>query len=253
MFFLLSKIFWMLADPVHLLGFLVSVTALCLIFGRIKTARVLAAAAALLLLLVGFAAVPMARAIEDQYPRPPWPPHVDGILVLSPGFDSVRLRARGVPATNDGIWRLEAGFAAARHYPNAKLVFTGGSGLLEGSPFSEADTARYVFKEMGQDSGQLILESRSRNTYENILFSKALVKPKPGEIWLLTTAAIHMPRAMAIAQKLDWPMLPWPSDYETSPAGGIDLSDVGGNLGLAGYALHEWVGLLAYRLAGKAQ
>ena len=253
MFFLLSKILWLLADPVHLLGLLVLATALSLMLGRIRTARFLALAATLLLLLVGLAAVPMARAIEDQYPRPAWPRHVDGILVLSPGFDSARLHARGALATNAGAWRLEAGFAAARRYPQAKLVFTGGSGLLEGSSFPESDTARYVFNEIGQDPGQLILESKSRNTYENLLFSKALVKPKRGEIWLLVTAAMHMPRAMAIARKLDWPMLPWASDYKTSPTGGIDPLDVGGNLGLAGYALHEWVGLLAYRLTGKAQ
>jgi uncharacterized SAM-binding protein YcdF (DUF218 family) len=63
---------------------------------------------------------------------------------------------------------------------------------------------------------------------------------------------MHMPRAMAVARKLNWPMLPWPSDYITAPRQGHDLLEFNGNLGLLDYAVHEWVGLLAYRISGKA-
>jgi uncharacterized SAM-binding protein YcdF (DUF218 family) len=255
MFFVLSKIFWMLAAPSHWLGFLVLATLLCLLWRRNWAARIFASAAVLLLVVLAFATTPLIRALEDRYPRPPWPAHVDGILVLGAGYDTALLRARGAPQLNSGAYRLVEGFAAARHYPGARLVFTGGSGRLGGAPFSEAETARYVFTELGQDPRRLILEARSRNTYENILYSKAMVKPAPGEVWLLVTSAAHMPRAMAIARKLDWPMLPWPSDYMTMPSGGVDGSDlleVGSYLGVADYAVHEWVGLLAYRLSGKA-
>lgn len=252
MFFVLSKVFWTLAQPSHWLGFLVLATAISLLLRWNKAARFFAAAAVLLLVLAGFLAVPLARNLEDRYPRPPWPAHVDGILVLGSGFDTALFRARGVPATNEGLWRVEAGFAAARRYPAARLVFSGGSGALGGAPFSEAETARMLLAEMGQDPRQLTLEARSRNTYENILFSKEIVKPKPGEVWLLATAAMHMPRAMAIARKLDWPMTPWPSDYLTAPSGGGDPVSVTGNLAYIDYVVHEWVGLLAYRLTGKA-
>ena len=253
MFFVLSKIFWLLAAPSHWLGLLVVATALCLLLRWYRAAKLFAVAAVLLLVVAGLTAVPLARALEDRYPRPSWPARVDGILVLGSGFDTALLRARGAPQANGGAYRLEAGFAAARHYPRARLVFSGGSGALGGAPFSEAETARVIFAELGQNPKQLMLESRSRNTYENFLFSKALVKPKPGEVWLLATSAMHMPRAMAVARKLDWPMTPWPSDYITAPSGGGNLLEINGNLGLMDYAVHEWVGLLAYRLSGKAQ
>jgi uncharacterized SAM-binding protein YcdF (DUF218 family) len=252
MFFVLSKLFWILGAPSHWLGFLIMASAICFVVRWNRGGKVFALAAALLLVLASLLAVPLARNLEDRYPRPPWPAHVDGILVLSGGFDTAVFRARGVPQSNEGIWRLEAGFAAARHYPGARLVFTGGSGALGGAPFSEAETARVLLKDMGQDPRQLTLETRSRNTYENILFSKQLMKPKPGEVWLLATAAMHMPRAMAIARKLDWPMTPWPSDYLTAPSGGGDPLGVAGNLGTIDYVFHEWVGLTAYRLSGKA-
>ena len=251
MFFVLSKIFSLLGAPSHWLTLLVVATAPCLLLRWYRAAKIFSVAAVLLLVVAGLTAVPLARALEDRYPRPPWPAHVDGILVLGAGFDTALLRARGAPQANGGAYRLEAGAAAARHYPQARLVFTGGSGALGGAPFSEAETARIIFTELGQDPKRLTLEARSRNTYENILFSKAIVKPKPGEVWLLTTSAIHMPRAMAIARKLDWPMTPWPSDYYTAPHDQGDWIAIDG-LGLMDYAVHEWIGILAYRLSGKA-
>jgi uncharacterized SAM-binding protein YcdF (DUF218 family) len=254
MFFVLSKLFWLVGAPSHWLGMLVLATALCLLLRWMRAARAFSLAAALLLLLAGILPLNswMICALEDRYPRPAWPAHVDGILILSPGFDTATLKERGVPATNAGDMRLVEGFAAARHYPGARVVFTGGSGVLGGAKYSEAETARYLFGELGLDPARLTLEPQSRNTYENILFSKALTKPKPGETWLLVTSAFHMPRAVAIARKLDWPMVPWPSDYITGTHAPSADFGIGANLALSDYAVHEWIGLLAYRLSGKA-
>jgi uncharacterized SAM-binding protein YcdF (DUF218 family) len=254
MFFVLSKLFWLVGAPSHWLGMLVLATAFCLLMRWMRAARAFGVTAALLLLLAGILPINswMIRALEDRYPRPVWPAHVDGILILSPGFDTAILKERGVPAANAGDMRLVEGFGAARHYPTARVVFTGGSGVLGGAEYSEAETARYLFAELGLDPARLVLEPQSRNTYENILFSKALAKPKPGETWLLVTSAFHMPRAVAIARKLDWPMVAWPSDYMTGTQTPLPGFSIGANLALSDYAAHEWIGLLAYRLSGKA-
>jgi uncharacterized SAM-binding protein YcdF (DUF218 family) len=254
MFFTLSKLFWLFAAPSHLLFLLVLGTGLCLLLRWLRTARVLGVAAALLLIIAGMSPLPLwaVRAMENQYPRPAWPAHVDGVLILGAGFDTALLKQRRALPANGGLLRVVEAYAAARHYPEARIVFSGGSGFLHGQPFSEAETARYLLDEIGLQPSRLVLEPRSRNTYENILFSKQLVKPKPGEVWLLATSAIHLPRAMAIARKLDWPMQAWPTDFITSPDGGSDPFEFGGNLGLADTAVHEWVGMLVYRLTGKA-
>jgi uncharacterized SAM-binding protein YcdF (DUF218 family) len=256
MFFILSKIFWILAAPSHWLGLFVLATALCLLLRRVRAAGIFAALSVLLLVLAGTSLLngPMIQALENRYPRPGWPAHVDGILVLGSGYDVNILRARHAPQANEGISRLVAAMAAARHYPQARVVFSGGSAVLIGAENAESVTARYVLDELGLSPGRLVLEPRARNTYENILFAKNLVQPKGGEVWLLVTAAIHMPRAMAIARKLGWPMIAWPSDFITAPGDrGVDLFDVGGNLSLTDYAVHEWIGMVAYRLSGKAQ
>lgn len=253
MFFVLSKLFWILAAPSHWLVMLVLATALCLLLRWHRAAKIVSLMAVALLLVAWLAAGPLVQAWEDQVRRPPWPAHVDGILVLGSGFDSALLRQRHAPQTNAGSYRLVEGLAAARRYRDARLVFTGGSGMLGGSLFPEADTARYVFIELGQDPKRMILESRSRNTYENILFSKTLVKPRQGEVWLLATSAMHMPRAMAVSRKLDWPMTPWPTDFMTGAQTGRDIWEISGNFSYLDYVVHEWIGLAAYRISGKAQ
>ncbi|MBA2587612.1 MAG: YdcF family protein [Alphaproteobacteria bacterium] len=256
MFFAVSKIFWILAAPSHWLGLLILAGALCLFLGRLRAARRLMLAAVLVLVVAGMSPLGgyLVRAIENQYPRGDWSARVDGILILGGGYNTWVLRTRHAPATNGTAYRLTEAYAAARHYPNARVVFSGGSGVLGGVDWSEAETARYVLTGMGLDSKRLILEPRSRNTYENILYSKAMVKPKPGEVWLLVTSAVHMPRAMAIARKLDWPMLAWPSDYITGPDIGFGgFYNIGANLEMTDFATHEAVGLVAYRLTGKSQ
>jgi uncharacterized SAM-binding protein YcdF (DUF218 family) len=255
MFFTISKLFWYWAAPSQLLVLLVLMAVLCLVLRRKRAGLVLGVLAGLLWAVADLSPLPFIamRAIEDQYPRPPSPSHVDGILILGSGFNSTLLKARGAPQTNAGAYRLVEGFIAARHHPEARVVFSGGSGALRGASASEAETARYVLEGVGLDPSRLILEARSRNTYENILFSKQMVKPKPGEVWLLATSAAHMPRAMAIARKQGWLMLPWPTDYITLPEErGEGWLPLGGSLGLADYVVHEWIGLIAYRLTGKA-
>ncbi|HUE63644.1 MAG TPA: YdcF family protein [Rhizomicrobium sp.] len=251
----MSKTFWILAAPSHWLGLFVLATGLCLLLRRPRAAGIFSFPAVLILVLAGTSLLngPMVRALENRYPRPPWPARVDGVLVLGSGFDVNILRKRHAPQANAGVNRLVAAMAVARHYPAARVVFTGGSGVLIGAENAESVTARYVFSELGLESGRLLLEPKARNTYENILFAKELAKPKPGEVWLLDTAAIDLPRAMAVARKLRWPLIAWPSDYITTPRdAGARFFDISDNLRLTDYAAHEWIGLLAYRLSGRA-
>jgi uncharacterized SAM-binding protein YcdF (DUF218 family) len=102
-------------------------------------------------------------------------------------------------------------------------------------------------------ASRLTLESRSRNTIENAVYSKASAQPKPGERWLLVTSALHMPRAMGAFRQAGFAVEAYPVDYQTN--GWRDMLDVIGGVsrGLARTddALHEWIGLIAYRVTGK--
>jgi uncharacterized SAM-binding protein YcdF (DUF218 family) len=138
--------------------------------------------------------------------------------------------------------------ALARRYPDAKLVFSAGSASVFPDQPPETDGAKLLFGELGIDPSRVIFEDRSRNTYENAVFSKALATPKPGEIWLLVTSASHMPRSVGVFRAAGWTVVPWPVAYKT---GGPYTVRFGGHFLHLDLALHEWIGLAAYRVLGR--
>jgi len=210
-------------------------------------------------LLLALAIIPfdeiIARPLENEYPRPPWPAHVDGIVVLDGGLEPRVFASRGVPADNPSILRMLAGVEAARRYPQAKFVYSGASGTTPELQQSGARTRHALLAAMGAAPGRTLFEDRSLDTGENLANCMKLVHPKPGETWLLVTSAVHMPRAMAIAHKLGWKMLPWPSDYLSTTQERLGRRLRYPSEGLVGidHSLHEWIGLVVYRLTGRAQ
>jgi uncharacterized SAM-binding protein YcdF (DUF218 family) len=254
-FFSVSKLAWSLFAPSHLLFWLALATGLALLFRRERLGRGLAILTAALFVVFGVLPLGdwLTRPLEGEYPRPAPPPaHVDGVLTLGGGLGDEVLLTRHAPATAASEARLVSTFELARRYPNARIVFSGGWGRTP-----DAAAAAYVFGQMGLDPARLTLERRSRDTFENLAFSQALVKPKPGEVWLLATSAIQMPRAMAVARRVGWPLIPWPTDYLTTPQGQrlrlLEYLDISGHLSRLDQAAHEWIGLWAYQANAMAK
>ena len=140
-----------------------------------------------------------------------------------------------------------------RRYPKARLVFSGGSASLRASTLTEAWAVRRFWRAVGLDQGDVLYEDRSRNTFENALFTRDLVKPKEGERWLLVTSAMHMPRAVGVFRKVGFPVIAYPVDFRTNGAfwrAGVP-GDTGSAVSMVENAMHEWLGLIAYRLTGK--
>ncbi|MGH8457637.1 MAG: YdcF family protein, partial [Stenotrophobium sp.] len=104
---------------------------------------------------------------------------------------------------------------------------------------------------LGLDPKRLILENRSRNTWENAVFSKALVHPQAGEHWLLVTSAWHMPRAIGCFRAAGWPVIAYPVDYMSTRGAGDEDFDPEWRLRKLRFGLKEWVGLIAYHLMGR--
>ena len=252
---LVSRILGIIFTPSDFLLILLTLGVMLQWTRRRRLGRGLVIAATASFLLIVFLPIDdwLAAPLENRFPRPPWPAHVDGMIVLGGGENGAVFAARGVAAFNPAAGRLVAAAELARRYPDAKLIFSGGMAPLTQGKMSEANVARAIFAQMGLPPSRLILEDRSRNTWENFLFSKKLAQPRPGETWLVVTSAMHMPRAMGIAAKQHWHTLPWPTDYLTTgkPAGISWNSSLAARLGAIEFAIHEWAGLAAYWIMGR--
>ena len=252
MFFLLAKTLAHFERPDEVLLMALAAGVALGWFARTRrTGLVLASLATLSFLAIAVLPVAdwIAAPLENRFPRPAtWPDHVDGLIVLGGAVDPATTLVRGVPTLNGDAERMTEFVRLAKLYPTAKLVFSGGSGLLVPPPLSEAAVARLFFRQQGLDVSRAIFEDRSRDTYENVLFSKRLAKPQAGERWLLVLSAQDMPRAVGIFRRQGWPVIAVPVAYKTGGPAGISLV---GNLGLLDHAVHEWLGLVAYRLTGR--
>lgn len=255
MFFVLSKVFWFFAQPLNFAIFLVIAAMLSVWFGRQHAAAWFTTLAALILVLSVWTSLGalMLRPLEDRYPRPDSPDNVAGIVVLGGGFEGAINLARGGYELNSGGDRFVEAAVLARRYPQAKVVVTGGTGALVLDGETDAATAPRLLTALGIAPERLILEGESRNTYENAEFTRKIVQPKPGETWLLVTSAFHMPRSMGLFRKAGFAVTPWPVDYRTSGREGIGFftDNPVDSLQTTTMAVREWIGLVAYRIAGR--
>jgi uncharacterized SAM-binding protein YcdF (DUF218 family) len=193
----------------------------------------------------------LLRPLEDRFPPPkPLPSHVDGIISLGGAINLELTETRGRPALKDSAGRMTDFVALARRYPKARLVFAGGSGAIVPGRTTEADVARVFYAELGIDPRRVIFEHKSRNTHENAALASALVHPHPGERWLLVTTAADLPRAVGSFRGAGWQVIGVPADYHTQRDGGGWFPGLLGGLRDADWAVHEWIGLVYYRLRG---
>jgi uncharacterized SAM-binding protein YcdF (DUF218 family) len=195
----------------------------------------------------------MLLPLENRFPQSwAWAGPIDGIVLLGGTIQPWLSDERDAPQLNGSAERLIEFVKLGRRHPEATLVFTGGSGLLTKQHAREADSIHALVDAMGLEPARVIVELESRNTAENATFTKALIKPQPGEVWLLITSASHMPRSVGVFREAGWPVFGVPVDYRTDGRWDFDLDfSLANGLELITAAAHEWLGLLAYRLTGR--
>jgi uncharacterized SAM-binding protein YcdF (DUF218 family) len=255
-FFVLSKTLGVIALPTNFLMVIgiLGVILLAMRFAALGGKLMVAAIAGLA--ICGFSPLGsiLLYPLEQRFPpceaRRAGP---DGIIVLGGPIDADLSAALDRPVVRSSPDRLLVAAALARRFPNARVVYSGGSGDLFASDAREADFAAEIFESLGIDKARLIMERHARNTYENAAFTKALVAPVPGERWLLVTSAFHMPRAVGLFRKAGFAVEPCPVDWRVGGrADFLRFTNLAGDgWGRTDTALREWMGLVAYRLTGK--
>jgi uncharacterized SAM-binding protein YcdF (DUF218 family) len=261
-FFYLAKGLWFVLQPSTLIALLIGCGVILIWTRWARWGRRFVTIGAILLLLAGLS--PLGNALilplEDRFPRPDLDaePPPTGFIVLGGAEDQLVALARHAPALNEAAERLVEAAILSRHYPEAKIAFSGGDAGIFYKSGSEAEGAESLLTALGVAKDRLILEAKSRDTYENAVFLKEELGKSgelgPGTSWLLITSAYHMPRAMGAFRKAGFVVEPWPVDYRTR--GDADLTrpfdKVSEGLRRVDVAAREWFGLLAYWLTGRS-
>lgn len=194
--------------------------------------------------------------LEDRFPvmtPQSVPTPVSGLIVLGGAEDGWVSAGRGGLALNEAAERITETARLALAHPQAKVVITGGVAKLMGEDAEGSNAVAALLRDLGIAQERLIVETRSRDTYENATLTLPLTGAKPGETWLLVTSAYHMPRAIGIFRKAGLNVHAYPVDFRLR--GAEDLKrwfwTIPDGLKRFDLAVTEWAGLAAYRLSGR--
>lgn len=130
------------------------------------------------------------------------------------------------------------------------LLLTGGAVLGERLP--EAELMRRALAQDFQVRARWV-EGRARNTYENALYSRAILARSGVRKAFLVTHAWHMPRALWGFQNAGMEVIAAPMGFTTISDTPRELLPASRGLGLSSRALHERLGLLWYRLRYRSR
>ncbi len=222
---------------------------------REKAGKIVVTVGAALLVLLGYGTFTdiLLRPLEYRYPallETQGLPEVRWVVVLGGGH---RSDAR-IPATsqlmNPSLCRLVEGIRLHFSFPGSKLILSGG-GLDDPVPEATVMAEAALTLRVGRQN--LVLESKSRDTEEEALFIQKIVGKDP---FVLVTSASHIPRAMALFQRLGMLPIPAPTDYKLRERQGEGITPgmffpVLGELQSTQVAMYEYLGAAWAKVRGR--
>jgi len=260
MFTLLKILGALLAPPTLIAVGLVAAFVFMRRRPRWGAGALIAALALYYLLAIEPTAYALAWTLERRYRAPS--EHaafvdVQAIVVLAGGA------SRATPWSSAELsgpsWRrLWRGIALARELGGTvPLLYTGGSG----DPFDpisvEAALAQSYAAAMGVPAERFWIEDASRSTFENgRAVARVLAErlPDVGDRRIvLVTSARHLPRAMAVFRRVGVDAIPVAADAATGEfrLDPLDVLPSASAFSSSMASIHEWVGMLGYRVLGR--
>jgi uncharacterized SAM-binding protein YcdF (DUF218 family) len=254
--FYLSKIVNFFTNPLYIL-FLIILIQLFVIFFTESKKLVIFFSKLFLILFLFFGYSPLSNfflsKIEDYIQPSKFPiQQLTGVVVLGGSFETgLESKERNQVFLNSSGERLTKALEIYKKNPRILILFSGFSNSIKPEGWSESDMAKKFFLDQGVRVDNLILENQSRNTFENIKYSKDIITNYKGT-WGLVTSANHMPRSFFAFKKQGLILEPIHVDYKTGTSRmfwiNFDIS-----LGLRNWSivLHELIGISYYKLTNK--
>jgi uncharacterized SAM-binding protein YcdF (DUF218 family) len=254
--FYLSKILNFFIDPLYIL-FLIIFSQIFIIFFIESKKLVILISKIFLILFLFFGYIPLSNfllnKIEDYIQPSKYPvQQLTGIIVMGGSFNSGLIsKERYETSINGGAERLTKALEIYKKNPRILILYTGFSSNLYPEGWNESQMARKFFFDQGVKSDNLIFEDKSRNTFENVIFSKDLINKNKGA-WGLITTASHMPRSFFSFKKQGIILEPIIVDYQTGTSKmfwiNFDISKGVSNLNTI---FHEIIGLAYYKVTNR--
>jgi len=250
--FLFKKITAALLAPLPLCLIAILLGLLLLLFTQKKrTGNTLILVGITLLTLVSLDPVSnsLLASLENQYASHIQQPttndnHVEFIVVLGGGHVTDPTISITSQANTSTLTRVTEGVRLLKIYPGSKLVLSGGSVF---SPAPEAETMHALANIMGVTENNLILERLSKDTKDQAVNIKAIVKDNH-------FMASHMPRAMALFAVQGLSPTPAPTNHNArkiiTPGPGYYFPNATA-LRHSEMFIHEHLGILWARLRGQ--
>jgi uncharacterized SAM-binding protein YcdF (DUF218 family) len=257
MFFALSKVLGFFTVPSNAI-MIAGVAGMCLLLTRWRRlALTLLIGSVVTLAVLGLSPLSNVLLLTLSERFPAWQAgriDPDGVIVLGGVIDPEASDARGVIELDSSAERAVAMLTLARRFPNARIVFSGGSGKLTPGSLAETPFAKKLLADFGMSGDRFIFEEDSRTTYENAVRTLEMLKPAPGQRFLLVTSSFHMPRSIGAFRRAGFEVEAYPVDWRTR--GWLDalqpFDRISGGLSRADVAIHEWTGLIVYWLTGRS-
>lgn len=181
------------------------------------------------------------------------PPGLDAIVVLSgflkPPDDLLPQGQLG----EDSVYRCLRAADLYHQGPRCPVVVSGGRVDPESAGPTLAEAMRDFLMKLGVSADDILLEDRSRNTYENALYSAEMLRQRGFERVAMVTDACSLRRAELCFRKERVAVIPCGCSYRAT---NFDASMAAFLPNPADFAqlelvVHEWLGLAWYWLCGR--
>jgi uncharacterized SAM-binding protein YcdF (DUF218 family) len=254
--FYIAKVANTLLEPLYILSFFLLVLVFLLLFTNLKKV-IIFFTKFLLILFFFFGYTPLSSfllsKIEDFIKPSRYPiQQLTGIIVLGGSFSlELESKERNETLLNDSAERLTKALEIYKKNPKVLILLSGYLNKLKPTGWNESDMAKKFFLDQGVRFENLIFENQSRNTFENIKYSKDIIVNHKGT-WGLITSANHMPRSYYSFKKQGLILEPIIVDYKTgtSPIFWINF-DIKKGLVNWKLILREMVGISYYKITSK--
>jgi uncharacterized SAM-binding protein YcdF (DUF218 family) len=253
----LSKLTTFLFEPTYWVAATLLLGCVLLFFrndGTKRWGRRFCVLSACLLVFLSWSGLPKTLIANDevQYSVPSDPSMYHGVIVLGGAIASPRIRSSALPSLACAAERVIEPIYLMSHHPHFKMLFTGGDARLIDELTPESNYARELFLGLGVDLDRVTFESKSRNTFENAVLSRNVAGVDPKQSWLLLTSAWHMTRAKATFERAGWNIVPYPVDFFSQAEVSIGEFSFEDGANAWRLLLRERIGLIVYRLLGRA-